>query len=391
MGAGVLAWGPSTVSLACLPCRGLRAAGVVGGRPGGGGLPRLWEASGIRRCPSPGRPSLGAGSQGSATRVSRARLVWAWGPSTGPTACALVSLRCAPWGRPEGIPGGGAFRRCEGRLSSGALPPLAARPQGGLSGSATHVLWQRVCGRGGPALSLWLACPAGCCVPRGWWEAFPGGLAFHRCEGRLVSGALPATAARSLWRAARVPRHVFPGRGCLGRGDPAPGPQRALLRAVVARCGGGGRAPSGGGALRRSEGRLSSGAPPLLAARPHGRAVRVRYPRAVDAGVRAWGPSTVPLACMPCGGLHAAGVVGGRPGGWPSTVMRRVWFQALSFPRPPVPWGGQPGFRDPCFPGEVDVGVWTQHRPHSVRSCKPSVRAVGMAGGRPRGGCLAPL
>ena len=41
----------------------------------------------------------------------------------------------------------------------------------------------------------------------------------------------------------------------------------------------------------------------------------VRYPRAVGSIVRAWGPSTVPLACMPCGGLPAAGVVAGRPGG----------------------------------------------------------------------------
>ena len=46
-----------------------------------------------------------------------------------------------------------------------------------------------------------------------------------------------------------------------------------------------------------------------------GGAVGVRYSRAVGADVRAWGPSTVPLACMPCGGLRAAGEAGGRPGG----------------------------------------------------------------------------
>ena len=46
-----------------------------------------------------------------------------------------------------------------------------------------------------------------------------------------------------------------------------------------------------------------------------GRAVEVRYALAVGAGLRAWGPSTVPFACMPCGGLHAARVVKGRPGG----------------------------------------------------------------------------
>ena len=51
-----------------------------------------------------------------------------------------------------GRPRGGAFDRCVGRLRSCAPPPPAARPLGGLSGSA---LWARACGCGGPALSLW--------------------------------------------------------------------------------------------------------------------------------------------------------------------------------------------------------------------------------------------
>ena len=91
-------------------------------------------------------------------------------------------------------------------------------------------------------------------------------------------------------------------------------------------------------------------------------------------------------------GLRAAGVVGGRPrGGWPATVVRGVWCQAPSLPRPPVLWGGQPGYRDPCVPGAVGVGVGTQHRFHSVRPCGPALLAVGVAEGRPRGGCLPPL
>ena len=137
-----------------------------------------------------------------------------------------------------------------------------------------------------------------------------------------MSGAVPPPAARPLERAARVPRPVCPGCGRCGRVDPAPAPQRAPLRAGVARCGGGGRAS---------------------------------------------------------------------PGGVPSTVVRGAWCQALSLPRPPVLWSGQPGFRDPCVPGAVDAGVWTQHRPHSVRPCGPALLAVGVAEGRPRGGCLPPL
>ena len=61
-------------------------------------------------------------------------------------------------------------------------------------------------------------------------------------------------------------------------------------------------------------------------------------------------------------------------------------MSALSLPRPPVLWSGLPGFRDPCVPGAVDAGVWTLHRPHSVRPCGPALFAVGVAEGRPRGG-----
>ena len=74
----------------------------------------------------------------------------------------------------------------------------------------------------------------------------PGGLARYRCEGRLVSGAVPPPAARPLERAARLPQPVCSGCGRCGRGDPAPAPQRAPSRAGVARFGGGGRASPGG-------------------------------------------------------------------------------------------------------------------------------------------------
>ena len=254
--------------------------------------------------------------------MSRVRSVRAWGPSTGPTACALAGRRCSLWGWRKGIPGGGAFHHCEGRLGSGAVPPPTARPLGGLLGSATHVLWVRVCGCGGPTLSPWPACPVGAACRGGGGGPSPGGVACHRCEGRLVSGAVPPSAARPLERAARVPRPVCPGCGRCGPGDPAPAPQRAPLPAGVARCGGGGRAS---------------------------------------------------------------------PGGVLSTVARGAWCQALSPSRPPVLWSGQPGFRVPCVPGAVGAGVGTQHRPHSVRPCGLALLAVGVAGGRPLGGCLPPL
>ena len=87
--------------------------------------------------------------------MSRVRSVRAWGPSTGPTACALAGRRCSLWGWQKGVPGGGAFRRCEGRLWSGAPPPPTARPLGVLLGSVTHLPWARVCGCGVLMTLLW--------------------------------------------------------------------------------------------------------------------------------------------------------------------------------------------------------------------------------------------
>ena len=224
-------------------------------------------------------------------------------------------------------------------------------------------------------------------------EGRPRGGAFHRCEGRLVSGAVPPPAARPPERAARVPRPVCPGCGRCGRVDPAPAPQRAPLRAGVARCGAGGRASPGGVPSTVVRGAWCQALPlprPLVL-----RSVQPGFrdpcvPGAVDAGV--WTQHR-PHSVRPCGpALLAVGVAEGRPrGGLPSTVVRGAWCQALSLPRLLVLRSAQPGFRDPCVPGAVDAGVWTQHRPHSVRPCGPALLAVGVAEGRPRGGCLPPL
>ena len=360
----------------------------------GGRFPALRGASGVRRCPSPGRPSSGAGSQGSATRVSPVRLMRACGPSTGPTACALAGRRCSLWGWRKGVPGGvpstvvrGAWcqalslprspvlwsgqqgfrdpcvpgavdagvwtqhrphsvRPCgpallavgvaEGRPWGGCLPPLRGAPGvrrcpspgrpssgAGSQSSASRVSRVRSVRAWGPSTGPAARALAGRrCSLWGWRKGVPGGGAFHHCEGRLVSAAVPLPAARSLERAARVPRPVCPGCGRCGRGDPAPAQRRAPLRAGVARRGGGGRASLGG---------------------------------------------------------------------VPFTVVRGAWCQALSLPRPPVLWSGWPGFRVPCVPGAVDACVGTQHRPHSVRPCGPALPAVGVAEERPRGGRLPPL
>ena len=206
-----------------------------------------------------------------------------------------------------------------------------------------------------------------------------------------MSGAVPPPAARPLEQAARVPRPVCPGCGRCGRGDPAPAPQRAPLRAAVASCGGGGRGSAGG-------------VPSTIVRGVWGQALSLFRLPAHWAGC--WGPPPMccgrgfvgvaaqhcPLGLHALWGLCATGVVGGRPrGGWPATVVRGAWCQALSLPRPPVLWSGQPWFRDPCVPGAVDAGVGTQDQPHGVRPCGPALLAVGVAEGGPRGGCLPPL
>ena len=271
---------------------------------------------------------------------------------------------------------------------SGAVPPPAARPLERAARVPRPVCpGCGRCGRGDPAPAPRRApLRAGVARRGGGGRASPGG-AFHRCEGRMVSGAVPPLAARPLERAARVPRPVCPGCGRCRRGDPAPVSQRAPLWAGVARCGSGRRVSPGGGAFHRCEGRPVSGAVPPLAVRPLERAARV--PRPVFPGCGRCGrgdsapaPQRAPLRAgvARCGG-------GGRtsPGGPPSTIVRGVWCQALSLSWPPVLWSGQPGFRVPCVPGAVGAGVGTKHRPHGVRPCGLASLAVGVAEGRPRG------
>ena len=303
-----------------VPQRAPLRAGVArcggGGRASPGGVPAtvvrgVW----CQALSLPLPPVLWSGQPGSRDPVSRVRSVRAWGPSTGPKACALAGRRCSLWGWRKGVPGQGAFHHCEGRLRSGAVPPPTARPLGRLFGSATHMLWARVCWCWGPTLSPWPACPVGAACCGGGGGPSPGGVACDHCEGRLVSGAVPPPAAGPLERAARVPRPMCPGCARCGRGDPAPVPQRAPLRAGVARCGGGRRASPGGGAFHRCQGRLKSGAVPPPTARPLGgplwSASRVLWARVCGCG----GPTLSPWPACPVGAVCRGGGGGPSPGG----------------------------------------------------------------------------
>ena len=351
---------------ATVPQRAPLRAGVArcrgGRRASPGGVPAtVLRGAWCQALSLPRTPVLWSGQPAFRDPVSRVRSVRAWGPSTGPTACTLAGRRRSLWGWRKGVPGGGAFHYCEGRLKPGAVPPPTARPLGGLLGSATHVLWARVCGCGSPTVSPWPACPVGAACRRGVGGPSPGGVACHRCEGRLVSGAVPPPAARPLERAARVLRPVSPGCGRCGRGDPAPAPQRAPLRAGVARMWGWRKGVPGGAAFHHCVGRLRSGAVPPLTARPLGgllgSATHVLWARVfecrgptlspwpacpVGAACRGGGgvPSPEGVACHRCEGRLVSGAV-------PSPAARAL-ERAARVRRPVCPGCGRCGRGDPA-------------------------------------------
>ena len=232
------------------------------------------------------------------------------GPSTGPTACVVASQGLRAVGVVGGLPwGGGALRRCEGRFRSRARQPPAARHQGGLLGPAAHVLWARVCGQGGSALSPWLACPAGGYVPGGLREAVPGGgwpspvVRGARCQALSLSRPPVPRGGRGILSPLSVcPGYRWCGPHCVRSCEPA-------LRAVGVA---GGRPRGGGGVLRRFDGRLRSGARPHPAARPR---CGLSASPAHVLWARVCGRGGLALSCWracPVGGLRAAEV-----GGWP--------------------------------------------------------------------------
>ena len=411
----------------------LRAVGTARGRPGGGAS-----------CLDVGRPGSGAlppptarplnGLPGPTTHWLWVQGGRAWGPVTNPTARALA---CCGGGMR--MPGGGASCLGVGRPGSGALPPPTARPLGGLPGPTTHWLWVRGgCGRGDPSPTPQRAllragfarCGGGMRVPGGGASCLgvgrtgsgalpapdcpPSGRAagahyplavsaggcgrgdpsptpqrallragFARCGGgmrapgggasclglgRPGSGALPAPTARPLGGLPGPTTHWLWVRGGCGRGDPSPTPQRALLRAGFARCGGGMRVP-GGGASCLGVGRTGSGALPAPDCPPSGRAAGAHYPLAVSAGGCGRGdPSPTPHCALLRAGFARCGGRTRAPGGGASCLgLGRPGSGALP---PPTarPLGGLPGPTTHWLWLRGGAGVGTRHQPHSTRS-----------------------
>ena len=278
------------------------------------------------------------------------------------------------------MPGGGASFLGVGRPGSGDLPPPTARPLGGLPVPTTNSLWVRGVRAWGPvtnptarALASWL------CALWGRLEGARGGRLLPGCGASGV-GRSPTPDCPPSGRAAGAHHPLAVGAGGCGRGDPSPTPQRALLRAGFARCGGGMRAPRGGISCL-GVGRPGSGALPPPTARPlsglSGPTTHWLWLRG-GAGV---GTRHQPNSARSCvlWGRHE-GARGGRllPGCGASEVGRS--------PTPDCQLSGRAaGAHYPLAVGPGGCGLGIRHQPHSARSCELALRAVGAARGRPGG------
>ena len=252
-------WPACPVGAAC------RGGGVVGGRPRGGAACHCCEGRLVSgTVPPPTVRPLG-GLPGPPTHW-----LWVWGGAGvgthhRPHRARSCQLDLRTVGAARGRHGGGASGLGVGRPGSGALPPPSARPLGGLPGPTTHWLWVR----GGAGVGTrHQPHSARSCVLWGRHEGARGGRLLPGCGASRV-GRSPTPDCPPSGRAAGAHHPLAVGAGGCGRGDPSPTPQRALLRAGFARCGGSTRAP-GGGASCLGLGRPGSGALPPPTARPLG-------------------------------------------------------------------------------------------------------------------------
>ena len=246
----------------------LRAVGAARGRPGGAPPAWVWGVRG-RALSQPRLPALCAGCRGPLPTGCGCGGVRAWGPVTSPTARAHASWLCPLWGRHEGARGGRPLPGC-GASGAGRSPSLDCPPSWRAAGAHYPLpagagrlrAWGPVTNLTARALANWL------CAVWGRHEGARGGRPLPWC-GASVVGRSPTPTCPPSGRAAGAHYPLAVGAGGCGRGDPSPAPQRALLRAGFARCGGGIRVP-GGGACCLGVGRPGSGALPPPSARPLG-------------------------------------------------------------------------------------------------------------------------
>ena len=226
------------------------------------------------------------------------------------------------------------------------------------------------------------------CVLWGRHEGAWGGRLLPGCGASGVERS-PTPNCPPSGRAASAHYPLAVSAGGCGRGDPSPTPQRALLRAGFARCGGGTRAPRGGASCLRL-GRPGSGALPPPTARPLGGQPGPTTDWLLVRGGAGVGTRHQPNSARSCElALRAVGAARGRPGGGTSCLgVGRPGSGALP---PPTarPLGRLPGPTTNLLWVRGGAGVGTRHQPHSARSCVLWGRHEGARGGRLLPGCGA--
>ena len=208
-------------------------------------MPRC-RASGVGCSHTPDRPSFGACGRGLLPTGCGCGGCGRGDPSPTPQR-ALLRAGFARCGGGTRAPGGGPPHAWVWGVRDWALshprPPVlwGVRP-----GPTTHWLWMREVWAWGPvtnptarALASWLF------ALRGRHEGARGGRLLPGCGVSGVRRSLNPDRP-SFGACGRGPLSTGCGCGECGRGDPSPTPQRALLRAGLARCGAGTRAPGGG-------------------------------------------------------------------------------------------------------------------------------------------------
>ena len=142
-----------------------------------------------------------------------------WGPNTVPLAC-MPCGGCVPRGWWGAVPGGGVpCHLCEGRLVSGAVPPLAVRPLERAAGVPRPVCpGCGRCGRGDPAPAAQRApLQVGVAHCGGGGRASPGGVRSIIVRG--VSGqALSLPRLPAHWAGCWGPPPTCCGCGCVSVG-----------------------------------------------------------------------------------------------------------------------------------------------------------------------------
>ena len=201
--------------------------------PQGGRLLPWCRASGVRRSPTPDCVPSGRAAGAHYPLAVGAGGCGRGDPSPTPQR-ALLRAGFARCGGGMRVPGGGASCLGVGRPGSGALPPPNARPVGGLPGPTTHWLWVR----GGAGMGT---ChqphSARSCVLWGRLEGARGGRLLPACGASGV-GRSPNPNCPPSGRAAGAHYPLAVNAGGCGRGNSSPVPQRALLGASFAGCGG---------------------------------------------------------------------------------------------------------------------------------------------------------